>query len=160
MATNMQGVSAQYGHIDWAFDTGPWYDFANIGLGVDEPLSLKSAFWFLGPDADGPLAACLESAPNPSGTATPAHSHDSDQVRVIVSGSIKIGTTWYTAGDVRFQQADKIYGPEVVGPEGCREVLFFNRRSAIIPQYVGKAEPPSPPGAEAFLEQMAELSAS
>jgi len=46
---------------------------------------------------------CIDLPPNTTGHETPAHKHASDQVRIIVSGTFKIGNEWLKAGDIRFQ---------------------------------------------------------
>jgi hypothetical protein len=135
MIKNFQNLKAEHGHIDWTFDEGPWFG-ENLGEGSSASRGLKSAFFFLGDDEDGPCALFIDIPPNTTGRLTGAHKHASDQVRVIISGTFKVGNDWYKAGDVRIQEAGKIYGPEMTGPEGSRQVLFFNKRSGVAADFV------------------------
>jgi hypothetical protein len=129
MPNNLQNIEYAYGHIDWNFDDGAYFGQTASGL--------KSAFWFLGDDPDGPVALCIDIPPNTDGREAVAHKHDSDQVRVFISGTFKIGNDWYKPGDVRIQEAGKYYGPEMAGPEGSRQILFFNKRSGVAADNVG-----------------------
>lgn len=148
MANNLQDVEYRHGHIDWTFEEGPYF-------GRETADGLKSAFWFLGDDEDGPVALCIDIPPNTTGRLTSAHSHASDQVRVFISGTFKIGNDWYKPGDIRIQQAGKIYGPEMAGPEGSRQILFFNKRSGVAAEFVGTGMTPA---SEAMLRFIAEFS--
>jgi hypothetical protein len=76
-------------------------------------------------------------------------------MRVFLSGTFKIGNDWYKPGDVRIQEAGKIYGPEMAGPEGSRQILFFNKRNGVAANYVGKGIEPA---AMAMLKLIAEAS--
>jgi hypothetical protein len=155
MAKNLQNVAYQHGHIDWSFESGPFFGAEALGEGSSAARGLKSAFWFLGEEEDGPVALCIDIPPNTTGRLTGAHSHASDQVRVFLSGTFKIGNDWYKPGDVRIQEAGKIYGPEMAGPEGSRQILFFNKRSGVAADFVGTGIEPA---AQGLLKLIAELS--
>lgn len=155
MAKNMQNLPYRQGHIDWSFESGPWFGYEPSADNVNSTRGIKNSLWFLGDDEDGPMVVCVEMPPNTTGYVTAAHSHASDQVRIMVSGSFRIGNDWYKAGDIRFQEAGKIYGPEEVGPEGCRFILVFSKRSAVVADYVGTGKEA---GTEQFLKLIAEMS--
>jgi hypothetical protein len=127
---NLQNVKYQHGHIDWSFDSNVWFDDGSRAAAAGGR-ALKTAMWFLGDDEDGPMVVCIDIPPNTTGHVTPAHSHASDQVRIILTGTFRIGNDWYGPGDIRFQEAGKIYGPEETGPEGSRQILIFNKRSGV-----------------------------
>jgi hypothetical protein len=127
---NLQNVKYQHGHIDWSFDSNVWFDDGSRAAAAGGR-ALKTAMWFLGDDEDGPMVVCIDIPPNTTGHVTPAHSHASDQVRIILTGAFRIGNDWYGPGDIRFQEAGKIYGPEEAGPEGSRQILIFNKRSGV-----------------------------
>lgn len=129
MFKNLQELKSEFGHINWSFEDGKYFYTTASGV--------KSAFWFLGDDPDGPVALCIDIPPNATDRESPAHKHDSDQVRVFISGTFKVGNEWYKPGDVRMQEAGKYYGPEMAGPEGSRQILFFNKRSGIAADNVG-----------------------
>jgi anti-sigma factor ChrR (cupin superfamily) len=131
---NLQNIPAVQGHIDSSFDDDRW-------MGSGAPDASRYTFWFLGDDPDGPAVFCVTAPPNPSGKETSAHSHSADQVRVVLEGSFKVGNKWYHAGEMRVQDKGRIYGPEVVGPEGCRYLVVFEKRSAIVPKFVKAALP-------------------
>lgn len=154
MAKNMQNVKYQHGHIDWSFDSGVWFD-DGCRAAAAGGRALKSAFWFLGDDEDGPMVVCVDLPPNTTGHVTPAHKHASDQVRIILSGTFQIGNDVLKAGDVRFQEAGKIYGPEITGPEGSRQILIFNKRMGVVADYVKTGKEPA---GDALLKLIAEMS--
>lgn len=155
MIKNFQNVKSQHGHIDWSFEEGPYFGGETLGEGSSASRGLKSAFWFLGDDENGPVALCIDIPPNTTGRLTSAHKHDSDQVRVFLTGTFKVGNDWYKPGDVRIQEAGKIYGPEMAGPEGSRQIIFFNKRNGVVADFVGTGVEPA---AQGLLKMIAELS--
>ena len=154
VAKNLQNQEYQHGHIDWSFESGVWFDDGSRAAAKGER-ALKTAMWFLGEEEDGPMIVCIDLPPNTTGHVTPAHKHASDQVRIIVSGTFKIGNDWLKPGDIRFQQAGKIYGPEMTGPEGSRQILFFNKRNGVVADYVKTGVEPA---GQALLKLIAEMS--
>jgi hypothetical protein len=161
MAKNLQNVEYKQGHIDWSFEKGPWFEPGGaVAEGEAAQRGLKSSFWFIGDDEDGPMVVFIDIPPNTTGRLTPAHSHASDQVRIIVSGDFKIGNDWYRAGDVRFQEAGKIYGPEMTGPEGSRQILVFSNRSGVVADYLGQEREPAAAGLLQLIAKMSKASAA
>ena len=152
MGMNLHKIPVSQGHIDSSFDDDRW-------MTLEDHPGLRLAFWFMGDDPDCPLVSCGVYPPNPDGRENaPAHSHPSDSIRIIVEGSFKVGTQWYKAGQMRIQDAGRIYGPEVVGPEGCKQVIIFEKRSAMFPKYVRDQDTRAhAAGQEAFREQIASL---
>jgi hypothetical protein len=132
MSFNLHAIAALQGHIDSNFGDERW--FWKEG-------SPRYTFWFLGDDPDGPAVFCVSAPPNPEGKETGAHSHGCDQVRMILEGRFKVGTKWYGPAEMRIQDANRIYGPEVVAPEGCKYIVVFEKRSGIIPRFVKADEP-------------------
>ena len=150
MGMNLTMIKAVQGHIDSSFDDDRWM-LAPGGSGI------RLNFWFMGDDPDGPVVACSVYPPNPEGAENaPAHSHSSDSIRIIVEGSFKVGAKWYEAGQMRIQDAGRIYGPEVVGPNGCKQIIIFEKRSSVFPNYVKDEDTRKhAAGKEAFSELMA-----
>jgi len=135
MGMNLTRIKAMQGHIDSSFDDDRWMSAPNGSGG-------RFTFWFMGDDPDRPVVTCSVAPPNPDGLETaPAHSHSSDTIRIVVKGRFKVGTKWYEAGEMRIQEAGRIYGPEVVGPDGCKQIVIFEKRSSVTPKYANdKAE--------------------
>jgi carboxymethylenebutenolidase len=112
------------GHVDTSVKNFPF--LADYGI-------FKTGWILLGDDEDGPSVAVVELGPGIP--EDEPHFHNSAQVRIFISGSLRIGTTWYKAGDMRVQQAAIPYGPELVGPDGCVQVLFWSDRRGMFPHY-------------------------
>jgi hypothetical protein len=150
MGMNLTMIKAIQGHIDSSFDDDRWM-LASGGSGV------RLNFWFMGDDPDGPVVTCAVYPPNPDGRENaPAHSHSSDTIRIVVEGRFKVGTKWYEAGEMRIQEAGRIYGPEEVGPDGCKQIVIFEKRSSMFPNYVKDEDTRAhAAGKEAFNEMMA-----
>ena len=84
----------------------------------------------LGDNDDSPWVAFYQV---PSTYRFEAHAHRSHYMSYIVSGSVRVGRTWYRAGDIRIQEEGSVYGPEEAGPEGCTMINIFARRRGISP---------------------------
>lgn len=119
-------LSYRGGHLDTSIESFPMY--------LNTPL-FKTGWLPIGDAHDGPALAIVSIGPGLENFEGEAHHHNSDQVRIILDGSMKIGRKWYRKGDVRIQQAGRPYGPEKHGPEGSVELLFFSDRRAMMPQY-------------------------
>jgi hypothetical protein len=126
---NLHGAETRNGHIDSSFGDPTWAEMPGIG---------KAAFWFLGDDPEGPMVVSFCSPPSPD--ITPAHSHPTDQIRIILEGSFRIGRTWYGPGEIRAQEADRVYGPEEQGPEGSKQILVMANRQHWFPTFARKSD--------------------
>ena len=165
----IQGIPYDQGHIDSSFKDPRWIRVGephqssageeastHADDNADEDDEVRLMFWFLGEDPEGPVAVCAVHPRNPEGKTTAGHFHKSDQLRLIVEGSLRIGKTWYKAGEMRIQQANAVYGPEEVGVDGCREIMFFSRRGGLLPMYkTKKLEMANAPVAEYLIGMIA-----
>jgi len=147
---NLTMIKAIQGHIDSSFDDDRW-------MLAPGDSGYRWNFWFLGDDPDGPVVVCTIAPPNPDGNETaPSHSHSSDAIRIILEGSFKVGEKWYEAGEMRFQEAGVIYGPEVVGPNGCKQINIYEKRGAMNADYAKEEDARArAAGNEAFIKLMA-----
>jgi len=152
MGMNLTMIKAIQGHIDSSFDDERWLPAPG------EP-DRRRTMWFMGDDPDGPCVATTTYPPNPDGKENaPTHSYSSDTIRIFVEGSFKVGTKWYKAGEMRFQEAGLFYGPLVVGPDGCKQVMIFEKRSSLFPNYATEEEARAHAGnKEAYSRLMAAL---
>jgi hypothetical protein len=126
MATNLHGIPKVGDHFDTSFGDSRWMDMSTS----------RASVWFLGDDPCGPMIYLSENEPTPEhGVPSPVHYHDSDQLRVIMEGSLQIGRTWLRGGHVRCQTAGGNYGPEIEGPTGAKEMIFFADRRGAFPHY-------------------------
>ena len=91
-------------------------------------------FFLLGADEEQtPTAIVLEMAP---GHVITRHAHQCERFEVVVKGSIDVGDKVLHPGDVMIARPGELYGPKVVGPEGCTTVEFFsNQTGATAPLY-------------------------
>lgn len=112
-----------------------------ITFGVDEPKLREAFFGFtkfeLGDAPDGPLLV-VQVIPPDLDFAT--HYHDTDYCTLVLQGSMRVGRTWYSAGDFRVQDAGSVYGPVRIGPDGCTVVSFYGDRSALPDQFTRDAD--------------------
>jgi hypothetical protein len=63
-----------------------------------------------------PVAAIVQYPPN---YTLPRHSHDSDRLELVIAGSVEAGGEWLGPGDLWTSDANVMYGPHNMGPEGC-----------------------------------------
>ena len=117
--SNSLGLTPRGGRIDFSFDSA---EFRATEFG---------AVW-LTDDPHGPLAVFLELGP---GIEIPAHSHDSNYVTVVISGSLQVGRTWFGPGSVRVQERGSVYGPSLTGPDGVQVAVFYDDRNGLPDQY-------------------------
>lgn len=52
------------------------------------------------------------------------HDHPTDYCSIVVQGSLEMRGETFKVGDIRFVKADTMYGPIVMGPEGCTMIEF------------------------------------
>ncbi|MGH3757572.1 hypothetical protein [Actinophytocola sp.] len=74
-------------------------------------------------DVNAPVIVMVEFPPH---AVVPPHSHPSDYVEVILSGSQQVTGKWHHAGDVRIVKAGTGYGPLIAGPEGAVVAIVFS----------------------------------
>lgn len=67
------------------------------------------------------------------------HTHRCNYLEYIVSGSQKVGKTWFEAGDVRRVSASTGYGPILIGPDGCTVLIVFQEGGKSAPIPLGSA---------------------
>ena len=67
------------------------------------------------------------------------HTHRCNYLEYIVSGSQKVGKTWFEAGDVRRVTANTGYGPILIGPAGCTVLIVFQEGGKSAPIPLGRA---------------------
>lgn len=60
------------------------------------------------------------------GAVIHTHDHPNDYCSIVVEGSLSMqrGGQTYKVGDIRFVKAETMYGPIVMGPEGCTMIEF------------------------------------
>jgi hypothetical protein len=92
-------------------------------------------------DPGGPAVILLDIPPG--ARAVPARQYGCDHIRVVLGGSCQIGGTSYEAGGLRAQNAGTVFGPDVTGPNGCRQCILVARRDAWRARYADPAEDPS-----------------
>jgi hypothetical protein len=113
-------------HFDTSFSDQRWMDTGES----------RSSSWFLGEDLCGPMVYLLDSAsPSTSEPRFPVHHHGSDELRLVVTGALRVGRTWLHPGQLRMQKAGGDYGPETTGPDGCQELVLFADRRGFMPEY-------------------------
>ncbi len=102
-------------------DTSGW----PIRLGDMANTSVK-----FGDKARGPIFGPVVCQPGTVVEHAPAHAHASDNFRIILRGTFKMGPETYGPGEFRIQQGWKPYpGEDVVGDDGIwMAVLMANRR--------------------------------
>jgi hypothetical protein len=104
---------------------------------IDEPKLGEQFFGFtrfdFGDAPDGPLMVVQVIPPD---LEFAAHHHETDYCTIVLEGSMRVGRTWYRAGDFRVQDAGSTYGPVRIGPDGCKVVSFYADRSALPDQFV------------------------
>lgn len=79
---------------------------------------LKVAIHVLGDvdDDRSPVAVVVRYPPN---YVLARHSHASDRLELVVSGSVEVNDYWLGPGDIWTSPADQFYGPHMIGPDGC-----------------------------------------
>lgn len=88
----------------------------------------------LGDGEGDPVIVVVEYAP---GTVIPSHHHESDYFSMVLRGDIEITRRRESPGSMRYVRATTVYGPLVVGPEGCTVLeVFADRRTFVDPRYV------------------------
>lgn len=103
-----------------------------IRFNIDDPKLAEQFFGFtkfeLGDDPNGALMVVQVIPPD---LDFAAHYHDTDYCTIVLAGSMRVGRTWFTAGDFRVQEAGSVYGPVRSGPDGCKVVSFYADRSEL-----------------------------
>jgi hypothetical protein len=94
----------------------------------------KSAAFFLSDGDreawDQPVVVVLEMPPN---FVLLRHAHPSHRVEVVVKGQLTTEDgTVLGPGDVMVASPGEIYGPKVIGPEGCTTAEVFSRADAMV----------------------------
>jgi hypothetical protein len=126
MAVTIDQIPLLEDHFDTSFGDQRW----------DDSGQSRSSSWFLGDDPCGPMVYFLDSAkPASEGPRFPVHHHDSDELRLVITGALRVGRTWMPPGHFRMQAANHDYGPETTGPDGCQEIVLFSDRRGFIPEY-------------------------
>jgi hypothetical protein len=126
MAVTIDQIPLLDDHFDTSFGDPRW----------DQAGESRSSSWFLGEDPCGPLVYLLDSAkPASEGPRFPVHHHNSDELRMVITGALQVGRSWLHPGHFRMQPANRDYGPETTGPDGCQEIVLFSDRRGFIPEY-------------------------
>jgi hypothetical protein len=107
-----------------------WFADA-LPAGDDED---KSAMFFLSDGDkeawDQPAVVVLEMPP---GFVLMRHAHPAHRVEVVVKGSLTTEDGVVLGpGDVMVAGPGELYGPKIIGPEGCTTAEVFGRAEAII----------------------------
>lgn len=91
----------------------------------------RNSYFFMGDpdDAATPMAVVLDMEP---GRIISRHGHPCERFEVVARGSITVfgGQVLY-AGDVMIARPGEIYGPKVVGPDGCTTIEFFSDQTGV-----------------------------
>ena len=96
-------------------------DFAKPMQEDAEAVDCRLCYFALGDPVDErtPVAAVLRMPPN---HVLSRHAHPAARFEVLVQGSLDIGDRVLHPGDVMISQANEMYGPHTVGPDGCTTV--------------------------------------
>jgi hypothetical protein len=95
-----------------------------------------------GDDVDGPIFGPVVCQPGTVGDHAPAHAHASDNFRIILRGTFKMGPETYGPGEFRFQQGWKPYpGEDIVGDDGIWMAVLMANRRGFRARYVNDAPP-------------------
>jgi len=122
---NLMGIEPVRGRIDFSIDDARMIE----GSRRDGEASTRSAMFFL----DGhPGTTHVSIAHYPAGHEEPPHSHATDYMAVILRGEYEVGRRVYRAGDIRIQEADSVYGPSRVGPNGCTQLVIFANPAGLV----------------------------
>jgi hypothetical protein len=124
VTSNSINLASKGGRTVFSFDS-PEFQATKFG-----------AFWMTD-DPHGPLAVMLELPPNYKGQA---HTHKSDYMAVVIEGSLKTSGRWYRPGEIRFQDANTVYGPSLAGPEGARVLVLYADRNGLPDQFVKESD--------------------
>ena len=115
------------GHVDLSFrDTNGWLDLPHPGL-----RGAKLCAVLLGDENAGPLVWLSQVPPaSESMQLSPSHGHDSDNWRLSILGSQRMGKRRYSEGDFRFQNGGVAYGPDdyCSGPGGGYGIVMMADR--------------------------------
>jgi hypothetical protein len=89
--------------------------------------NLKTSTYVLGDALDdaAPTAAIIQYPPN---WVLPRHTHACERIEIVIEGSIAVDELTLGPGDVMEARAGELYGPHVIGPEGCKTVEIFSTR--------------------------------
>ena len=117
-ATNTMNVPTKAGRFDFDFSEPKLVDGAGAVFLTDEP--------------DGPLAMFITL---PGDTESPAHSHNTDTITVVIEGSLRVGKKWFGPGSIRVQEKNSIYGPSMTGPDGLKAIVFLADRNGLPDQF-------------------------
>jgi hypothetical protein len=115
-------------------------------------LRLPAGYVFLGDDERGPVVRMVTSPPgialdSEDGKSAPPHGHASDNLRIALRGSLKMGAHVYGPGQFRLQQGWKAYGSDTIagGADGGWEILIWaDRRGMRMRPTRGKPDDPIP----------------
>lgn len=93
-------------------------DWAATVEAAGEQQGLKTTVHLIGDPADErtPVAAVVAYPPH---YVLPRHSHDSDRLELVLSGSVEVNGQWLGPGDIWSSEANQFYGPHTMGAEGC-----------------------------------------
>jgi hypothetical protein len=95
---------------------------------VNAVSNLRTSTYVLGDplDENAPAAAVILYPPN---WVLPRHTHACERLEIVIEGSISAGDLILSPGDVMEAHRGELYGPHVIGPEGCKTLeVFGNRR--------------------------------
>jgi hypothetical protein len=119
---------SRHGRVDTSFDDGSWPTVEGV----------RYSFWALGAGARRPLVLLVDASPETA--EIPRMMFGTDQFRLILAGSCEISGQHYGAGDIRVQQAGSFLGPEITGPNGCRQMVVFASLAEAVPAFAHPAE--------------------
>ena len=114
-------------YTDLSFgDTGDWLDLPHTGLRNAQLCGL-----LFGDENAGPLVWLSEVPPLAEAMQlSPPHGHDSDNWRISILGTQRMGKRCYAEGEFRFQNGGVAYGPDDYssGPEGGYGIIMMADR--------------------------------
>lgn len=98
--------------------TAPEAPWAGAVAAAGAATGLRTSIFALRDATDDttPMAVMVEYPPN---YPLPRHSHGSGRLELVVRGSIQVGEDVLGPGDIMTADADELYGPHTIGPEGC-----------------------------------------
>ena len=102
----------------------------------------------LGDGDHDPVVVIVEYAP---GCVIGAHHHRSDYFSMVLRGEMDITRRHEEVGAMRHVRATTVYGPLVVGPEGCTVLeVFEDRKTFVEPHFTSSRSASAPVSASAL----------
>ncbi|OBF41925.1 hypothetical protein A5719_11165 [Mycolicibacterium peregrinum] len=96
----------------------PGVGWARVVAAAGDQQGLKTAMHVLGDPTkeDTPIVVIVRYPPH---YVLARHTHSSDRLELVVSGSVEVDGQWLGPGDIWTSPAGEFYGPHTMGSDGC-----------------------------------------